>query len=472
MELLKEIFNQAKIEKDLGNYDRALSLYQTACYKFPNSISAEHNLAALFGDLHRFSESKTHAERALKKGSENSATWLVYARALMGLQKYEEATMAYRKSVDIDSLSYYAHREYGQVVWMMTKDIVKATELLDKVLATNQSIPLILLKSQIFEYAEDLLSSYELLLLTSKKWPIVSVLQPLSLVSMRLGDSSNAVQYINSCIEIEPDNFEVRVTASYIYAGIGDGEAALHQACQAEKIKPFNQEGVACQATALRLLYSKTGKQEYGDRYKELYDYDNFVTKIPIEPPEGWNSRKEFFCELAAELKKLHPFKSHPFGQSVRGGSQLPNLLSLNNPLINKFMASIDAPINQYLKELGNKNCPFTKNNTGNWKCAGIWSVWLYPGGFHENHIHQEGWLSSACYIELPEDMDNEDNKSGWLKLGQPMFPTQPALEPECWVKPEVGHLVLFPSYMWHGTNVFAGGSPRLSIALDIVPLS
>ena len=36
--------------------------------------------------------------------------------------------------------------------------------------------------------------------------------------------------------------------------------------------------------------------------------------------------------------------------------------------------------------------------------------------------------------------------------------------------KPEPGMLVLFPSYMWHGTIPFVTGDSRLTIAFDIVP--
>ncbi|MCL5051212.1 MAG: 2OG-Fe(II) oxygenase family protein, partial [Firmicutes bacterium] len=113
---------------------------------------------------------------------------------------------------------------------------------------------------------------------------------------------------------------------------------------------------------------------------------------------------------------------------------------------------------------------PLRRRNTGQWAIDGIWSVWLQSGGFHENHVHPHGWISSACYIQLPDGVDDADTKSGWLKLGEPMMPTEPELEVEHWVKPEVGHLVLFPSYMWHGTAPFSASQPRLSVALDIVP--
>ena len=32
------------------------------------------------------------------------------------------------------------------------------------------------------------------------------------------------------------------------------------------------------------------------------------------------------------------------------------------------------------------------------------------------------------------------------------------------------GRLVLFPSYMWHGTTPITGDAPRLTIAFDAVP--
>lgn len=37
-------------------------------------------------------------------------------------------------------------------------------------------------------------------------------------------------------------------------------------------------------------------------------------------------------------------------------------------------------------------------------------------------------------------------------------------------VKPRTGWLVLFASYIWHGTVPFAGTESRLSAAMDVVP--
>jgi len=37
-------------------------------------------------------------------------------------------------------------------------------------------------------------------------------------------------------------------------------------------------------------------------------------------------------------------------------------------------------------------------------------------------------------------------------------------------VQPVPGRLVLFPSYMWHGTVPLRAPSPRTTIAFDVVP--
>jgi hypothetical protein len=85
------------------------------------------------------------------------------------------------------------------------------------------------------------------------------------------------------------------------------------------------------------------------------------------------------------------------------------------------------------------------------------------------NHVHQKGWISSAFYVDIPEGVGQGD-RAGWLQFGEPGTPTKPALQAEYFVQPQAGDLVLFPSYMWHGTLPFGGLGERLSIAFDLLP--
>jgi hypothetical protein len=45
-----------------------------------------------------------------------------------------------------------------------------------------------------------------------------------------------------------------------------------------------------------------------------------------------------------------------------------------------------------------------------------------------------------------------------------------PGGEPLRYVQPQSGRLVLFPSYLWHGTTPIHGDEPRMTIAFDAVP--
>jgi uncharacterized protein (TIGR02466 family) len=113
---------------------------------------------------------------------------------------------------------------------------------------------------------------------------------------------------------------------------------------------------------------------------------------------------------------------------------------------------------------------PLRRRNKGAWRFNGSWSVRLRASGHHTNHVHPRGWISSACYVQLPDSMSDPKTQDGILTFGEPSIATIPALSAEYSVRPGVGMLVLFPSYFWHGTVPFSGNQPRLTVAFDVVP--
>ena len=142
----------------------------------------------------------------------------------------------------------------------------------------------------------------------------------------------------------------------------------------------------------------------------------------------------------------------------MRHGSQtLRALMDYPDPEIAAFFQAIDSPIRAHIAAIGEGGQAHA--------VAGAWSVRLNRQGFHTDHVHPEGWLSSAFYIRLPHARGGE----GWLKFGEPGTPTRPHLGAEYFVRPEPGMLVLFPSYMWHGTVPFASAGTRLTCAFDVV---
>ena len=97
------------------------------------------------------------------------------------------------------------------------------------------------------------------------------------------------------------------------------------------------------------------------------------------------------------------------------------------------------------------------------------WAVVLERGGFQIPHVHPAGWLSGVYYVRVPAPPPGRPHE-GWIEFGQP----DPALggeadPPTRLLDPEVGSMVLFPSYVYHRTLPFDTPGPRISIAFDVM---
>jgi hypothetical protein len=232
---------------------------------------------------------------------------------------------------------------------------------------------------------------------------------------------------------------------------LGRAQQAVQRAERLQAARPGDQHATALLATAWRLA---------GDpRYRALYDYDRLVKTYRIEPPQGWSSLDDYLRDLGAALDTIHGPLTHPVGQSLRHGSQtMRGLADYPDRAIRALFGALALPIRRHLAIMGAPE--------QNYAITGAWSVRLNSGGFHINHVHPEGWISSAFYVRTPSDLQGSE---GHLKFGEPGPPTSPLLSHEHLVKPEPGLLVLFPSYMWHGTVPFSSQEKRLSCAFDIV---
>jgi len=173
--------------------------------------------------------------------------------------------------------------------------------------------------------------------------------------------------------------------------------------------------------------------------------------------------------ELAGTLRRLHTARMEPLDQSVRGGTQTDGpLFARVDPVIQHVRAAIVDAVRRHLDSLpDDPTHPHLKYKHAPIRFAGSWSVRLTAGGHHSNHVHPRGFVSSALYVVVPPEADSGPPPAGHLALGQPPAELGLDLAPIRTIAPQPGHLVLFPSTMWHGTLPFGGGE-RLTIAFDV----
>ena len=173
---------------------------------------------------------------------------------------------------------------------------------------------------------------------------------------------------------------------------------------------------------------------------------------------------------LTTLLNNRHQMTHHPVDQSLRGGSQTRGtLFDSYDPILVALQSTIKREVGGRLKSLTvDPGHPFRARNTGTIGFAGSWSVRLRSQGFHINHMHPQGWLSSALHIDLPPEVGSGD--AGALAFGIPDAVLGLDLSARRIVKPKAGQLVIFPSYFWHGTMPFESKHDRLTVAFDALP--
>jgi tetratricopeptide (TPR) repeat protein len=454
---------QAQALKALGRIDEALHAFRDAAAADQSDPSHQHNLAVALEEADLNVEASRAARAARARGLDIPETWLVEGRTLVRQDRFDEAETAFRELLRRTPDYPTAYRELGQLIWMRTGDAAAATADVDKAILAHPGSPLLrVVQAKILEYAGDPQAGYAVLRDTTA----VRGLHPeVELAASQIAiefDPQAALLHAERADGLSPDHPLVLSVLAEANLAAGRPEAALKAAQRLKTLAPFNQHALALEATAWRLL---------GDpRAAALNDYATLVRPGLIDTPPGWSSLETYLADLAAALDRLHRTKAHPIGQSLRGGTQTQqNLRTSTDPAIAGFFRAIDGPIRRAMAALGQGEDPVRSRNTGDYRLSGSWSVNLRPGGHHVDHLHPAGWLSSACYIDLPPAIEGE-GREGWLRFGKSGIPTDPTLEAEHWVKPEPGLLVLFPSYMWHGTQPFGGDQRRLTVAFDVVP--
>ena len=200
--------------------------------------------------------------------------------------------------------------------------------------------------------------------------------------------------------------------------------------------------------------------------------YDSLVQIFDLEPPQGFSDMASFNAELNASLDRLHPKSRELIDQSLRGGTQTPgHLFPAGLPLVQKLKQRIDESVARYIAGLDEDAAhPFLSQRGSGFRYAGSWSSRLQDCGFHVNHFHPDGWISSCYYVCVPDAVRDEDARQGWIKFGEPAADVALKEPIRRAIQPAGGRLVLFPSYMWHGTVPFHDRVARTTIAFDVVP--
>lgn len=444
------------------------TLADPSASSLPSALRAEleHRLAIALKLQRRHAEALSHLESAARAAPHSRPIQLSRALVLQHLQRFDEAAAAYEGLLAQEPLDLETHLHLNELLYRQGQDRRFLQSYDEALRRTPHSALLLTAKGQFLLQARrgaEAKSSFEAALAVEPAHD--SALVGLARSLEMLGDRTAAQTAHEHSVAIHSENADALVAYAACLLRNGSRPAALEHAARAVELHPESQAALAI----LGLCHRATrDKREY-----QLNNYAAFVQVFDLEPPSGYDNMASFNHELSRYLDGLQSDVRENFTQTLRGGTRLYDELFYNgHELVDRLCVRIEDAVRKYLATLrAAPDHPFSSRKSGAFTFAGSWSSRIQNAGYHLNHIHPAGWLSSAYYVAVPEVSDDPVAKQGWLKFGEPTEDFGDAFPPRLMIQPRPGRLVLFPSYFWHGTVPYQSSQCRTSVAFDVLPL-
>jgi tetratricopeptide (TPR) repeat protein len=420
-----------------------------------------HNHALALSRQQRGEEALEHLAKAGTLNPDLPNGDAIRAEVLQQLKRYDEALAISRRLITQDPSNPEWHKFHNDILYRLDR----RDEYLKSYDSAPRTAPLLLSKAWFLSHekrAEEALEAYREAASCAPGDRLAAAGVANSLTMLKRYDEAQAAFEV--LLRQHSEDGELHGCAAEAALQGGDPAKAVALCERALAITPGDQIALSITGTAWRLM---------GDeRDERLNGYDTLIQVFELEPPEGYSSMDDFNAELNAWLDSVHPRTREYLNQSLRGGTQTPDqIFGRGHELVEKIRARIDQAVTRYiagLKEDGEH--PFLSRRGRDFRYSGSWSSRLRDCGFHINHIHPRGWISSCYYVAVPKAVENEKERQGWIKFGEPTFDVVLKEPIRRAIQPRPGRLVLFPSYMWHGTIPFHDAQARTTIAFDVVP--
>jgi uncharacterized protein (TIGR02466 family) len=142
------------------------------------------------------------------------------------------------------------------------------------------------------------------------------------------------------------------------------------------------------------------------------------------------------------------------------------------SPKEDNFFSNVTERINPQLIEMGN----LLFGEKLNWSIKEIWMNFLKPGGGQAMHNHSNSFISGVLYLTPTDPASRTVFFRGFGDRGFVFTNTHKGTETgpfnaEKWIAPEpdVGDMILFPSYLLHAVPLNQG-KLRISLAFNAIP--
>lgn len=450
--------------KNAERLDEALETFAQAIAADPNRALTRHNQAVTLRAAMRFDEACASYAAAAKLGLTGAEFHGNWAAAELEAGRVDNAAALYRRALGEDPANQQALRGLTRLkIEYLESDGFDHYE--ESCNARGSSV------ESWMDWIGALSSNYrleqaaEVGLRSLARHPGEPTLLALSAIAEGMsGDASAALECFSSLPVEVVDSPTTLIGRAQLALRAGDPSLAAALAEDFTRHQPASQLGWAVLGLAWRLIADP--------REQWLCDYERLVMVTDVPSPQGLDAAS--YAALVGDmLEPLHHSRAAPGNQSLREGTQTSGrLFDSRDPDMLRFRDAVREAAERMMRSMpSDPSHPFLARTSPRLDFSGSWSVRLRPGsGHHIPHFHSQGWMSSAYYARLPATDDKaRAEHQGWIHFGIPPAMFNLDLSPRRIVEPKPGRLVLFPSYLWHGTMPFDSGD-RLTAAFDFLP--
>ena len=385
----------------------------------------------------RISEAEALYKSVLKSEPNHPIASVLHAKILLQTGRPNKVGEILKTVIRQHAYYMQAHNAMGEF-YESKKEKLKALRCYKKALMLEpaQSAPLVAIGNIMqnldsYSDAENpkIFEVYKRAVINQPKF--IPALNNCAAIQLKMLLPNEALNTINNVLSFSPNNIRANAYKTIILQGLG-------KESEADELIGF---GKLIQTTSLQLNKPDQNLVVFNEKLKKvILNHPNFTS--------DWDPAK----------------------RAIRGGAVVPRLFDYNHPILKKLEVGIVNAVGNYMARLEDQeNHPFLGYKPTRYTID-IWANILGSNDHQSSHIHNQGWMSGVYYVSLPENSLEDNSYAGWIEFNRPGYGL-PALGGDDHIKklaPKAGMIVMFPSYVWHGTIPFTSQGTRISIAFDV----
>ena len=431
---IAELLDQAVSHGQAGRMKKALDLAREVLASDPNHRQALSVAGAAAFQLGLFAEALPHVEKFAEASLEDAEAHYNLGVVLQALTRLEEATVAFRRAIDLKPDYFEAYNNLGGALLKLSR-LEAAADACRSAISISPG--------------------------GAEAWHNLGM-------TLAAGEQpDDGIEAFRRAVDLTPDDPNYRGSLGAALLRQGDSAAALDVAEALLQTRPQCANLLAIKVAAL----VESGRHAAA---RELLDLDRLILTFKSGFPPAFADLRTFNLALEDHIL-AHPTLGYISSEkATRNGRQTSELLADPKGPFAQFESMLHAAAERYWASVPTDRAhPFLAYRPKKFRLT-VWATVLDRQGHQIPHIHPSAWLSGVYYVKLPSLIERQNpDCEGWIEFGRtlPEFPGTDTPHTRL-IRPEEGLLVMFPSYFPHSTVPFDSDEIRISIAFDMTPLT